>query len=495
MSRYVTFLLFFAIFCGPSVRLAADDANAASPSRLAALLIDGQNNHDWRNTSPIIQRTLEYSSLFEVDIATTPEKGGDLSSFQPNFAAYDVVVSNYNGNPWPDSTREAFVAYIKGGGGFVTVHAANNAFADWPGYNEIIGVGGWNGRDEKSGPFLRMRGGKFIPDRTTPGRGGRHGTYHSFPVDVRAPNHPILRGLPTRWMHANDELYDSLRGPAKNLTVLASSFSGRDTRGSGEHEPLLMTIRYGEGRVFHTALGHSTESMSCVGFQETLVRGAEWAARGTVTAQGASFDFPKTKQVSVRTLPAAPAADGWIPLFNGKDLSGWHQINGTARYTVEDGAIVGTTNDGSPNSFLCTQNYYGDFELMLELKVDDELNSGIQIRSNSFSDYKNYRLHGYQVEIAINGTAGYIYDEARRGWLSKDRTDPTANAAFKKGEWNNYRIRADGDSLKTWVNDVPVAEVTDSMTAAGVIGLQVHGIRRGTGPYQVRWRNLYLKEL
>ena len=475
--------------------LGADESTDAPPPKLAVLLIDGQNNHDWVNTTPLLKKALEYSSLFVVDIATTPTKSEDFSSFQPNFSRYDVVVSNYNGTAWPKAAREAFVKYVNSGGGFVTVHAANNAFADWPEYNEMIGVGGWNGRNEKSGPYLRMRGGKFILDHTTPGRGGRHGNYHAYPIDVRAPDHPIIQGLPARWLHAKDELYDSLRGPAKNLTVLASAFSGRGTRGSGEHEPLLMTVRYGKGRVFHTALGHSTESMSCVGFQTTLLRGCEWAATGTVTTQGTPFDFPRGRQISRRSLPEAPAADGWIQLFNGKDLSGWHQINGTARYTVEDSTIVGTTNDGSPNSFLCTTNHYGDFELTLELKVDDELNSGIQIRSNSFSDYKDYRLHGYQVEVAINGTAGFIYDEGRRGWLSKDRSDPEANAAFKKGEWNRYRIRAVGDSLNTWVNGVPVANVTDSMTAAGVIGLQVHGIGRGTGPYQVRWRNLYLKEL
>lgn len=189
------------------------------------------------------------------------------------------------------------------------------------------------------------------------------------------------------------------------------------------------------------------------------------------------------------------AADsGWISLFNGKDLAGWKQRNGTAVYTVEDGAIVGTTTKGSPNSFLCTEQDYGDFELEFEVKLDTQLNSGVQIRSLSTPEYKNGRVHGYQVEIATNGNAGFIYDEARRGWLSKDRGNAQARAAFKDGQWNHYRVVCQGDSIKTWVNGVPVADLTDSMTKRGFIGLQVHGVG-GDPHWQVRWRNLRLKEL
>jgi len=186
--------------------------------------------------------------------------------------------------------------------------------------------------------------------------------------------------------------------------------------------------------------------------------------------------------------------DGWVSLFNGKDLSGWKQLNGTATYAVEDGAIVGTTTKGSPNSFLCSEKDYGDFELQFDVKVDRQLNSGVQIRSQSKPDYQNGRVHGYQVEIATNGTAGFIYDEARRGWLSKDRSNPAARAAFKDGQWNHYRVVCQGDSIKTWVNDVPVADLKDSMTKSGFIGLQVHSVG-GDPHWQVRWRNLRLKTL
>ncbi len=198
-------------------------------------------------------------------------------------------------------------------------------------------------------------------------------------------------------------------------------------------------------------------------------------------------------------IPAiATDEDGFVCLFDGKTLEGWIQRNGTATYQVEDGTVLGKTTEGSPNSFLCTEKDYSDFELLFEVKVDDRLNSGVQIRSQSKPEFKNRRVHGPQVEIAVNGTAGYVYGEAlKTGWLSEDRSDPKAAAAFKKGEWNKYRVLAVGKSIKTWVNDVPVADLVDekSNMGCGFIGLQVHGIKKGTGPYEVRWRNISIKDM
>ncbi len=189
------------------------------------------------------------------------------------------------------------------------------------------------------------------------------------------------------------------------------------------------------------------------------------------------------------------AEDGdWMRLLSGRNLDGWRQINGTAKYEVRRGVIVGTTVKGSPNSFLCTEKHYSDFELEFEVNVDSRLNSGVQIRSNSFPEYRKGRVHGYQVEIATNGTAGFIYDEARLGWLSADRSDPRARQAFIKDQWNKYRVVCKGKSITTWVNGVPVADVVDSMTRTGFIGLQVHSFR-GDSPAEVRWRHLRLREL
>jgi type 1 glutamine amidotransferase len=275
-------------------------ASAAAP--LKALIVDGQNNHDWRPTTPHIKKVLEETGLFQVDVATTPPKGGDLTAFRPKFADYAVVISNYNGEPWADATKADFTAYVRGGGGFVAVHAADNAFPEWKEYNEMIGVGGWGGRNEKSGPWLHWADGKIALD-STPGRGGHHGDRHEFTVTTRAPDHPIMQGLPATWRHAKDELYDQMRGPAQNVTVLASAYSDKSSKGSGRDEPSLMTIAFGKGRVFHTTLGHNAGedivAQKCVGFIVTLQRGTEWAATGKVT-QKVPADFPKADAVSLR---------------------------------------------------------------------------------------------------------------------------------------------------------------------------------------------------
>ena len=268
----------------------------AAPIKI--LLVDGQNNHAWQQTTPVLKAILEENGLATVDVATSPAKGEDMSKFKPDFAAYQVVVSNYNGALWAPETQEAFEKYVSGGGGFVSVHAANNSFSEWKAYNEMIGVGGWGGRNEKSGPLLRLRDGKWTAD-TTAGNAGHHGPQHEFLMISRAPSHPIMAGLPPKWMHGKDELYDHLRGPAQNVTVLASAFSDPAKGGSGEDEPLLMTISYGKGRVFHTALGHALDATNCVGFATTLQRGTEWAATGQVT-QKVPANFPSETAVSQR---------------------------------------------------------------------------------------------------------------------------------------------------------------------------------------------------
>jgi len=186
----------------------------------------------------------------------------------------------------------------------------------------------------------------------------------------------------------------------------------------------------------------------------------------------------------------------WQALSDDKTLAGWKQLGGKARYQVEDGTIVGTSVLGTPNSFLCTEKTYGDFILEFEVKVDPSLNSGVQIRSNSLKDYKNGRVHGYQAEIDPSKRAfsGGIYDEARRGWLNDLKNNEPARKAFKNGQWNHYRIVAVGDSIKTWVNGIPAADVVDSMTLTGFIGLQVHSTR-SEEPLTVQWRNLRIKDL
>ncbi|SKB29570.1 3-keto-disaccharide hydrolase [Daejeonella lutea] len=193
---------------------------------------------------------------------------------------------------------------------------------------------------------------------------------------------------------------------------------------------------------------------------------------------------------------SAQQGAGWTKLFNGKDLSGFTQLNGKAKYEVKNNEIVGTTVSNEPNSFLATEKEYGDFILELELFVHPEMNSGIQIRSLSKADYMNGRVHGYQIEIdpSARQWSGGIYDEARRGWLYPMELNPEGKKAFKNNQWNKYKIEAIGNTIRTWVNGIPTAHVVDAETAKGFIALQVHSIPKSEEPgHQIRWRNIRIK--
>lgn len=193
------------------------------------------------------------------------------------------------------------------------------------------------------------------------------------------------------------------------------------------------------------------------------------------------------------TILAGLAQENWVQLFNGKNLKGWKKLNGTAEYKIVDGAIVGVSRQNTPNTFLTTEKMYGDFILEMEFKVDDGLNSGIQFRSHSRPEYREGRVHGYQYEIDPSPRAwsGGIYDEARRGWLYTMQKNPRGSRAYKPGEWNKVRIQAVGNSIRTWLNGVPTANIIDDMESSGFIALQVHAINR---PEQegltVSWRNI-----
>lgn len=256
------------------------------------------------DTTPALRKILEDTGLFQVDVLTTPPKNADFSGFHPDFAKYQVVISNYNdfggGTVWPADVQAAFEQYVKGGGGFVSYHAADNAFPDWTAYNLILGMGGWMNRDEKSGPFWYYRDGKLVSDNT-PGPAGKHGQRLPFQVTMRNTTHPISKGLPRVWMHVADELYSRMRGPGENMTVLGTAYSDPANSGSGHDEPLLMVLSYGKGRVFHTMLGHDVAAIECVGFITTFARGAEWAATGKVT-QKVPAGFPGPDKPSTRAI-------------------------------------------------------------------------------------------------------------------------------------------------------------------------------------------------
>lgn len=270
--------------------------------RLKALILDGQSNHnDWRQTSQLMKSYLEETGLFSVEVLTNPpSEGGALDSFKPDFSKYNVIISNYNGYAWPEKIKQNFEQFVNNGGGLVVVHAANNAFPEWKEYNKMIGVGGWGGRNEKSGSLIHYDDAQEKPiSDNSPGLAGGNSAVHNFKVKIRNKKHPITQGLQAIWMHETDEIFHQLRGPAQNMEILATAFSDKKQKGSGKHEPVIMVVTYGSGRIFHTTLGHSIDSQKGVGFITILQRGAEWVASGKVT-QKVPANFPTENKGSKR---------------------------------------------------------------------------------------------------------------------------------------------------------------------------------------------------
>jgi hypothetical protein len=294
MKRFVLAgIALYALLLGFSAR-------AAHP--IPVLILDGESAgpyHDWPKVTAVLEHILDEVGLFEVSIATAPPAGGDFGAFAPSFGAYEVVVLNYDApdERWPASLKASFESYVKNGGGLVSVHAADNAFPGWKTYNEMLGLGGWRGRNEHAGPYWYYRDDALVSD-ATPGPAGSHGKRIPFTVVVRDPTHPIMRGLPKVWMHGDDELYAHLRGPG-HMTVLATAYSDPGNSGSGRDEPQLMVREYGKGRIFHTTFGHDVRALSSTDFAVTLQRGTEWAATGDVT-QAVPKSFPTADAPSYR---------------------------------------------------------------------------------------------------------------------------------------------------------------------------------------------------
>ncbi|MFN3849622.1 MAG: ThuA domain-containing protein [Spirosomataceae bacterium] len=317
-------LYLFSIFLALGLAL---DASAQKKKTIRTLIVDGQNNHvQWPKITFMIKKYLEETGRFSVDVKRTKftwegeefiknfpidaigetqamKKSQTGPDFSPEFSKYDLVICNFGWNaaPWPDETQKNFEKFMKSGGGLVVIHAADNSFPQWLDYNKMIGLGGWGDRTEKDGPYVYYNDeGKLIKD-TTPGKAGSHGPQHEYVVETRNPNHPIMKGMPIKWLHTKDELYDRLRGPAENMEVLATAYSSKDLKGTGRHEPILMVLNYGKGRIFHTPMGHVDYSIECVGFITCLLRGSEWAATGKVSFPIPS-DFPTAEKSSSRVF-------------------------------------------------------------------------------------------------------------------------------------------------------------------------------------------------
>jgi hypothetical protein len=314
--------------------------------KIRALIIDGENNHGvWPKTSMMMKDFLEQTGLFTVVIDRTaftwqgphhdkiegvedikellsmyPLENGQKTApvdepkpdpdYNPDFSSYDVIINNmgWKASLWPEDVRKKFESYMSNGGGLVIVHAADNSWGDWEKYNKMIGIGGWGGRNAESGTYAHLDDeGKLVLDNPAGGCGS-HGPQYQYTIETREAGHPIMKGLPASWLHTKDELYEQLCGPVENMTILATAYADKEknappwnkhVKGTGMHEPVLFTIDYGKGRVFHTILGHMGYSMECVGFMTTFQRGAEWAATGKVTLP-VPADFPTIEKTSAR---------------------------------------------------------------------------------------------------------------------------------------------------------------------------------------------------
>ena len=318
----------FAWQTGEKAKLSSEPVDATKgEQKIKVLIVDGQNNHTaWPKTTIMMKQYLEDAGNFSVDVARTANTWkGKLAEdfplndgkkykdsrepvadpdFSPDFSSYDVVLSNFGNNaaPWPEQTQANFEKFMAEGGGLVVVHAADNSWGQWKEFNLMIGLGGWGGRNESSGPNVYLDDkGEVVRDKSK-GKSGSHGGQHEFQIVARNTEHPIMKGLPKVWLHAKDELYDQLRGPAENMTILATAYADKKFKGSGRHEPIIMVVDYKEGRVFHTPMGHADYSMECVGYRTVLLRGVEWAATGQVRQTELPEDFPTDKASSQNTF-------------------------------------------------------------------------------------------------------------------------------------------------------------------------------------------------
>ena len=323
-SVVLTALLFCSSVMAQEKKTESVQAKTAT-ERIPVLIVDGQSGYhgDWPKITLMMKTYLEETGKFKVDVYRSQflmngalEKEFPLDDgkkyvdakeaktdpdFKPEWSKYKLVINNFgfNAAPWPKETKTSFVEYMKNGGGLLSIHSANNCFPQWKEYNEMTGLGGWGGRTEKSGPYVYYNDKDEIVRDKSKGDGGNHGPQHKFEIVLRNSDHPITNGMPSSFLHAQDELYEQLRGPALDMTILATAFASPKKKGSGRHEPLLMALDYEKGRVFHTTLGHAAYSCECVGFITTFLRGAQWAATGEVTIP-IPDDFPTAKKESVR---------------------------------------------------------------------------------------------------------------------------------------------------------------------------------------------------
>jgi type 1 glutamine amidotransferase len=274
---------------------------SAAEKKIKVMIIGGQNNHDWKRSTPFMEGILNADGHFDVTVDNAPPRDApqaDWDAWQPNFREFGCVVLDYNGQMWPDRVKRQFVDYVNEGGGVVAIHAANNSFTGWKEYEDMIGLL-WRGKDYGESLYVDDDG-RVVREAPGQGRGMGHGSQYDWIMTTRDPDHPITHGMPLHWQHKTDELYHGQRGPAQNVHILLTAYSDPNRGGTGKNEPIVWWVPYGEGRVVTDLMGHvgGLDCMKCVGFQVTLCRACEWVATGKCTTP-IPENFPTAEATSV----------------------------------------------------------------------------------------------------------------------------------------------------------------------------------------------------
>jgi hypothetical protein len=292
----ITVAGFLALAGFPSVR--------AENKPIKVMVISGQNNHDWKKSTPFLKAMLDKDGHFEAVVNNSPPAGAPREAWdawQPKFADVRCVLLDYNGEMWPERVKKDFVDYVAGGGGVVVIHAANNAFTGWKEFEQMVGLL-WRPKEFGFSIYIDDNG-LIVRENPGQGRGMGHGGQYDWVMTTRDPNHSITWGLPLHWMHKYDELYHGQRGPAENVHILITAYSdpapGRG--GTGKNEPIVWWVPYGKGKVIVNLMGHVGElgSMQCAGFQTVTCRSCEWVATGHCLTP-VPKDFPTAQEVSCR---------------------------------------------------------------------------------------------------------------------------------------------------------------------------------------------------
>lgn len=522
---------------------------ASNEEPIKVMLLTGRSNkyHSWQGVSAALHQHLLDAKIFSVDKVVTTPTGESLEGFAPKWDDYQVVVLDYEGEEWPEATKESFVRYMKRGGGLVTIHGTDNSFPYWPEFNEMIGLGGWGGaslhnpplypddsskhasRDESWGPRVYWHDCGVVHDNSAPGK-ANHPKSHDFLMTVRNFDHPITKGLPEMWLQGHDELYSNLRGPAKNMTVLVTGFANPALRGASPYnEPLLFTVDYGKGRVFHSTLGHvgarddeNVKSVNNVSFITTFLRGVEWAATGDVSLP-VPDDFPNAYQTSIR----AGASDGWRSMLD-PELSQWEVFIGVPHSTVEGlpsgtyqsdkvtrGTPMGLGDD--PKSVFTTYQENGETVLKIsgeiygglssldsfenyhfktkmrwgerkwEPRLEDKRDSGIlyhahgehgafwkvwksslefQVQESDLGDFINLASAGVKAPFKESGERS-VYDPSAKYEAWKGYLHAEVEPDAPHGEWNTLEIYVLGDQAIHLVNGRIVMSLKDALDKNG----------------------------